>query len=175
MIVEFLASEGGIALLDVNPGLAIWTTISFFVVFFLLKFFAWGPISQALDARAEKIHSDIDRAESIRSEAEQKLAEYMEKLEGLKAEGQDILAEAKKQADAMKSEIVEAAKKEAESMKEKSKQELKLATDQALETIHKEVSDLSVSIAARILGRDIKAADHSKLIEESLKQVKGLN
>ncbi|HMY44659.1 MAG TPA: ATP F0F1 synthase subunit B, partial [Leptospiraceae bacterium] len=62
----FIASEGGLSLLSVNPGLAIWTTLTFLLVLGVLHRFAWQPIIQALDERAGKIQSDLDRAEAVR-------------------------------------------------------------------------------------------------------------
>lgn len=175
MLLDYLASEGGIALLDVNPGLAIWTTITFLVVFLILKKFAWGPIAEALDSRAEKIHSDIDRAESIRKEAEARLNEYMAKLDSLRDEGQEIMSEARKDAEKLKEEILESARKEAEAQREQGVRDVKLAADKALERLHKEVADLSVAVASQILGKTLKAEDHKKLIEESLDKLKSAN
>ena len=74
-MLEFIAAEGGISLLEVNPGLAIWTTVTFLLVLFILQKFAWKPITSALDERANKIHEDLDRAERIRTDAESKLEE----------------------------------------------------------------------------------------------------
>jgi len=85
-MLQYLA-EGGIALLDVNPGLMIWTTITFFIVFFVLRSLAWKPISQSLDARADRIHADLDRAENLKKEAEAKFEEYMQKLNSLRGLG----------------------------------------------------------------------------------------
>lgn len=175
MALQFLASEGGIALLDVNPGLAIWTTVTFLVVFLVLKYFAWGPIAQALDSRAEKIHSDIDRAESIRKEAEEKLTEYMSKLDGLKDEGQKIVSEARKDAERLKEEILESARNEAEQNREQGIRDVQMAANEALDRIHREVADLSVAIAGQILGRTLNADDHKKLIEDALGKLKSNN
>lgn len=175
MVIEYLASEGGIALLDVNPGLAIWTTITFLVVFLILKYFAWGPIAQALDSRAEKIHTDIERAEAIRKEAEGRLADYMARLDGLQAEGQKIVADARKDAEKLKEEILEAARKEAETQREKGVHEVRMAADQALDRLHKEVASLSVAIAGQILGKTLKADEHKQLIEDSLAKLKSNN
>ncbi len=176
MIVEFLAaSEGGISLLDVNPGLAIWTAVTFLLVFLALYKLAWGPISKALDARAEKIHGDLDRADSLRRDAEAKLTEYMSKLEGLRSEGDSIIAEAKKQAERLKDEILETARKESEEMRAKSTADIKLATDAALQRLQSEVTNLSVAVASQVLGKAIQAQDHKKLIEDSISKLKSVN
>ncbi len=175
MVLEYLASEGGLALLDVNPGLVIWTTVTFITVFLVLKKFAWGPIATALDSRAEKIHSDIDRADSIRKEAEEKLNDYLAKLDSLKDEGQQIVSEARKDAEKLKEEILETARKEAEAQVEQGVRDVKMAADQALEKLHKEVVNISVAIAGQIIGKTLKADDHKKLIEESLEKLKSNN
>ncbi len=176
MIIEYLASEGGgISLLDVNPGLAIWTTVIFGIVFLILKFFAWGPIARALDARAEKIHTDIDRADSIRKEAEDRLADYMAKIENLNVDAERIVAAARKEAGRVKEELLEAARKEAEAQREKGVREVNVAAQQALDRLHQEVATLSVSIAGQILGRSISTEDHRELIQATLDQLKSSN
>ncbi len=175
MLLEFLAGEGGIAILDVNPGLVIWTFIIFFIVVFILRKFAWNPIAGALDARAQKIHDDIDRAETLRSDAEEKLQEYLKKLDGLRAEGQEIVAEARKDADELKNEILATARKEAEDLKNRALREVSLARDSALEEIHNQVTDLSIAVAGQILERDLKAGDHEKMIKETISKIKSMN
>jgi len=174
-MLEYLAKEGGLALLDADPGLIIWTFIVFGIVLLILWRFAWNPIAQALDERARKIHDDIGRAETLREEAEAKLNEYMEKLNGLRAEGQEIVAEARKDAEHLKQDILADARKEAEAVKERAMREVRLARDQALEDIHQQVTEISISVASQILERNLNEKDQSKMIREMIDQVKGLN
>ena len=134
-----------------------------------------GPIAKALDERAEKIHSDMDRAEAIRKEAEEKLQDYMKKLDGLREEGQEIVTEARSDSERLKNEILDEARKEAESIKNRALRDLGLARDRALDDLHKQVAELSVSIAGQILGRSLSPQDHSELIEKSLKQLQSKN
>ncbi len=175
MGLEYLAGEGGIDLLGVNPGLVFWTVITFTLVLIVLRVFAWKPIANALDARAQKIHDDIDRAESVRAEAEQKLDEYMGKLNASRQEGQDIIAEARKDAENLKNEIMEEARKEAEALKARGLRDVQLAMDKALEEYHKNITDLSVSIAGQILNKTLKPEDHKQLISDSIESFKSLN
>jgi F-type H+-transporting ATPase subunit b len=174
-MLEYLAGEGGIALLDINPGLVIWTTVTFLVVFLILRFLAWKPIAGALDARAEKIHADLDRAEDVRKDAETKLDEYMNKLNGLKQEGQDIIAEARKDAEELKKSIMEDAKKEAEAIKARGLRDIQLSMDKALEQYHRNLTEMSVLIAGQILGKAISAKEHERLISDAVSKVKSLN
>ncbi|MBI3396448.1 MAG: ATP F0F1 synthase subunit B, partial [Spirochaetia bacterium] len=113
MLLDYLASGDTIALLDVNPGLVIWTTVTFTIVLLVLKRYAWKPITSALDARAEKIHADIERAETLKNEAEKKLEEHTSKVNALREESKQILAEARTDAERLKQEILESARREA--------------------------------------------------------------
>jgi F-type H+-transporting ATPase subunit b len=175
VILEYLASEGGLSLLDVNPGLVIWTTVTFLVVFAVLKIFAWKPITTALDSRAEKVHADIERAEAVKKDAEKRLEEYIAKLDGLKEEGYSILTESKRDAERLRDEILSSAKKEADAIKERGLRDVKLAVDQALDQIHREIANLSVEIAGKILGKTLTAKDHQELISDSISKLKSLN
>ena len=173
-MLEYLAGEGGIALLDVNPGLVIWTTFTFLFVMVVLRFFAWKPIARALDERAEKIHADLDRADGIRRDAEARLEEYMGKLNGLRAEGQEIISEARRDAEELKREVLEEARQETEAVKARGIRDIQLAMDKALEEYHLTLTEMSVAIAGQILGRTLKAADHQDLITSSVAQIKSL-
>ncbi|MCE9600175.1 MAG: F0F1 ATP synthase subunit B [Spirochaetia bacterium] len=168
----FIASEGGLSLLSVNPGLAIWTTITFVLVMVVLQRYAWKPIIKALDERAGKIQADLDRAESVRREAEIKLEDYMQKLNALKEQGLEILEEARKDANRIKEEMLESAKNEAEAMRQRGVRDIELAKDGALEELHKEVVNLSVSIASQVIGRSLKPEDHKRFAEDAIKGLK---
>ncbi len=174
-MLEYLASGDTIALLDVNPGLVIWTTITFTIVLVVLKKFAWTPITSALDARAEKIHADIERAEQIKNDAEKKLEEYTSKLNALREEGKTIIAEARTDGERVKQEILETSRREAEAIKSRGMREVELAMDTALQKFHHDVADLSVAVASQILGRSMTKDDHARLIEESIQKFRSLN
>ena len=175
MLLHFLAKEGGIALLEVNPGLVIWTFISFGFVLFLLHRFAWGPISKALDIRASKIHNDIGQAKDIKEEAEKKLSEYIQKLDLLKKEGHKIIEEARQDTKREKDALLTEAKEEALSIIEEARKEVKLAKDQSIKEIHEQVMECAVAMASQILERDLKIEDYKKLALDSVKKIQNLN
>ncbi len=174
-MLEYLAGEGGIALLDVNPGLVIWTVITFTLVMIVLRVAAWKPIAGALDARAAKIHEDIDRAEGIRRDAEARLEEYGKKLEGLEAEGLEIIARSKREAERLRDEILAEAKKESDSIRARGQREVQLSMDKALEEFHHQVASVAVAVAGRIIEKELKAADHKKLIDDTIAGIRSMN
>lgn len=171
-MIEFLASaEGGIALLDVNPGLVVWTTLTFVLVLLILNRYAWKPIIKALDDRADRIHSDIERAGQLKKEAETLFQQYQDRLNDLKAEAQTMIAEARKDSEGLKADILEKARKEAEEIRSRSRKEIQQAMDSALEQIHKQAIELSVEITKRVVKKSLTAEDHKKQLQEALDSI----
>src|SRR4026209_499270 len=101
-------SSGG--LIDVVPGLMIWTLICFAITFFVLKKFAFGPIQKTIDERRDRIRAAVDEADRARDEARELLEQHRQLIADAKGESAGILADARKVADAQ----VERVKEESE-------------------------------------------------------------
>ncbi|MFN3604029.1 MAG: F0F1 ATP synthase subunit B [Leptonema sp. (in: bacteria)] len=166
---------GGIALLEINPGLVIWTTFTFVLVSLILYKFAWSKIITALDERAERIESNIKAAENLRKEAEKKFEEYQEKIANAKSEAQEILQEAKKDAEILKSDILQKAKNESEEIRRRAQKEINLAKELAVQEIHEYVIGLSLEIAKKIINKNLDMEEHKKLIEDTIQQLNKQN
>ncbi len=158
-------------LLKVDPGLLLWTIITFAVLFLILWKAAWKPIVDALDARAEKVRSDIENAEMMRIEAEKQLAQHKEMMDKASAEVASIIAEGKADAERVRSGIIEKAGAEAKELSEKVKKEIELAKDKALSEITAEVVNLSTEIAAKIIAKNLNPDDQKKLVEEAISKI----
>src|SRR5688572_21617684 len=89
-------------LIDVVPGLMIWTLVCFAITFFVLKKFAFGPIQKTIDERRERIRSSVQEAEHARAEARRLLEEHKQLIGQAKSEAGEILAEARKVADSQR-------------------------------------------------------------------------
>jgi F-type H+-transporting ATPase subunit b len=165
----FLASGG---LLDVNPGLLFWTVLTFGIVVIILRKFAWNPIIHALDERAEKIHSDIDKAEKSRKESEAKLSEYNQKLISAKDEAIAIVNEASADATRLKAKMLQETQNEIKTLKDNSLRDIELAKMKAMQEVQASVIELSVSIASQILNKKISANEHTAFIQEEISKVK---
>lgn len=159
-------------LLRVDPGLLLWTMITFMVLLLLLWKAAWRPIIDALDARSEKVRGDIDKAEKSRQEAEKLLDQYKETMNKAKEEASSIIAKGKEEAEKVRSEIVEKANKEAKDVVDRVKREIELAKDNALAEIKTEIVVLSTDIASKIVKKNISAGDQKSLVDEALKNMR---
>jgi F-type H+-transporting ATPase subunit b len=159
-------------LLKVDPGLLLWTVLTFIVLLLILWKAAWKPIVEALDARAEKVRDDIMNAEKARQEAEKLLQQHKEMMNKARDESSQILARGKTEAERMKSEILEKASKESRDITERAKKEIEMAKDNALIDIKNEVITLSTDIASKIIQKNMNPNDQKSLVEEVLNKIR---
>ena len=162
----------GIALLDVNPGLAIWTAITFLFVLLILWKFAWRPILNALDARNAKVEDDLNKSKELREKAESLLAEYEAKLNSAKTEALQIIDEGKKDAEENNQRILKEATDEATRIKDRAQAEIEQAKLKALQEIEARVVDLTVNVVSQVMRKNISDAEHREMISKELASIK---
>ena len=165
-------AAGGLNLLSVNPGLLVWTVITFSVVVFILWNFAWNPIIHALDARSDKVHGDLEKAETLRKDAETLLTEYKSKVAAAKDEANAIVNEAKNDATVLKNKMIADANAEIQARKDQSLRDIELSKMKALQEIQDSIVDLSVTIASKILEKQLKAEDHANFVKTEISNLK---
>src|SRR5215813_9466229 len=154
-----------------NVGNAVWTLAIFIIVVILLGKFAWGPVLALLQQREEFIHRSLSDAKRDRDEAEARLKEYAAKLQSAQREAIGIVEEARRDAERLREELRERAKTEADTLIKHAERQVQLETARALQQIRKEAVDLSVTIASKLLQRNISKEDNEKLITDALKQI----
>jgi F-type H+-transporting ATPase subunit b len=159
-------------LLRVEPGLLLWTIITFVVLLVILWKAAWKPVVEALDARAEKVRSDIENDDISRQEAEKLLAQHKSMMDNAKNEAARIMSDSREAAEKMKNEIIEKATADARDLSDRTKKEIELAKDRALADIKAEVVNLSTEIAAKIINKNLNPDDQKALVEETLNKVR---
>lgn len=158
-------------LLKVSPGLLLWTIITFVVLLLILWKAAWKPVVEALDARAEKVRSDIESADRARLEAEKLLTQHKEMMAEARNESATIIANGKSAAENIRNEIIDKANSDAKDLSERVKKEIDLAKDKALSEIKAEVVILSTEIAAKIISKNLNPDDQKVLVQETLNKV----
>lgn len=160
-------------LVSPDPGLLIWSTISFLILFFLLSKFAWKPIVKALDERERSIEDALAKAEMAKEEMAKLTTENEELLKQARAERDDILKQAKELKDQIVGDAKVSAQVEGAKMIEKAKQEITNQKNAALAEVKNQVSNLSLEIAEKILRRQFDDRNRQEvLVSELLKEVK---
>jgi len=159
-------------LLRVEPGLLLWTIITFIVLLLILWKAAWKPLVEALDSRAEKVRGDIENADRARQEAEKLLAQHKSMMDNAKNEAAKVIADSKAEAEKVKNDIIAKAGADAKDLSDRTRKEINLAKDKALAEIKAEVVTLSTEIAAKIINKNLNPNDQKALVEETLNKVR---
>ncbi|HEX0509671.1 TPA: F0F1 ATP synthase subunit B [Streptococcus pneumoniae] len=146
-------------------------TGSFILLLVLIKKFAWSNITGIFEERAEKIASDIDRAEEARQKAEVLAQKREDELAGSRKEAKTIIENAKETAEQSKANILADAKLEAGHLKEKANQEIAQNKVEALQSVKGEVADLTISLAGKIISQNLDSHAHKALIDQYINQL----
>ena len=144
---------------------------SFLLLIFLVKKYAWGNITSVLDERAEKISSDIDGAEEARKKAEELANKREVELAGSRTEAKTIIENAKETAEKSRADILAEAKLEAGRLKEKANQEIAQDKAEALQSVKGDVADLTISLAGKIISKNLDSQGHKELIDQYIDQL----
>jgi len=151
------------------------SAVSFLVLFLLMWKFALPPITKMLDERAAKIRESLERAEETKVEAERLLEEYKVQMAEARSEAAKVIEQGRKVAESMKDEIIAKANDEATQIVAKARDVLEAEKKAALAELQTQVADLTVAVAGKLIGEQLSAADHAKLIERYVAEVGSLN
>ena len=158
-------------LVQPDPGLFIWTILTFLVLLTLLAKFAWGPLLKALESRQESIRKSLDDAQKAKEELERLHAESAEIMRQARVEADAIVSRSRGDAERLREEMKQKARAEADAIVKNAERQIQLETGRALQQIRREAVDLSVQIASKLIQRNLTKEDNEKLIDEALRQV----
>ena len=158
-------------LIEVVPGLMIWTLVAFGITFFVLRRFAFGPIQKTIDARRDRIRAAVDEADKARAEARELLEQHRQLIADAKGEAAEILADARKVADAQIERVKEESNAERERRLEETRRQIDAETKRSLDLIRAEVADLTLEATARVTGKVLDTEDQRRLIDEAIAEL----
>lgn len=159
-------------LVQLDPGLFIWTILTFLVLFGVLAKFAWKPLLLYLEGREETIRKSLDDAEKAKEELERLTSEGDAIVAKARSEAQSIVTEGKNASQKIKEDTIREAKEQASKLLKKAKDDIRTEKDKAISEIKNEVADLSISVAEKLIRKNLSADENRALIDESLKEVK---
>jgi F-type H+-transporting ATPase subunit b len=170
-IVLAAEDSGGSFLVSPALGLMIWTLVLFGITMWVLKRYAFPRIQEALDKRANAIRDNIEAAERQRKEADELLEEYRARLTEAREQADDIIARARKAAEAAKADAAEDGKARREELVAAARRDIEMETNRSLARIRSEVADLTVAATEKLTRKSLDDADHKRLVEDALKEV----
>ena len=153
------------------PGLAIWTLVSFGLVYWVLKRYAFGPIQALIDERRERVRQSIEDAENARKEARALLEEHRALIAQARGQGEEILAEARRVADSLRQRVKDETEADRQRRLEETKRQIEAETQRALEQIRAEVAELTLVATSKVTGKVLDDDDHRRLIEDAIKDL----
>jgi len=160
-------------LVQTDPGLFIWTIVTFLVLLALLAKFAWTPLLAALETRQNAIRKSLDDAQQAKVELERLHAESGLIIQKARVDADAIVSQSRADGERLREEIRAKARTEADHIVKNAERQIQLETSRALEQIRREAVDLSVMIASKIIQRNLTKEDNERLIDEALRQVEG--
>jgi F-type H+-transporting ATPase subunit b len=158
-------------LVQVDPGLFIWTIVTFLILLTLLAKFAWRPLLEALENRQSAIRKSLDDAQQAKQELERVNQESAQIVNRARVDAEAIITQSRSDGDRLREEIRQKARAEADHIVKNAERQIQLETSRALEQIRREAVDLSVMIASKIIQRNLSKEDNERLIDEALRQV----
>jgi F-type H+-transporting ATPase subunit b len=155
-------------LIEVTPGLMIWTIVCFLATFFVLRKFAFGAIQKIIDERRQRIREALAEADGARAEARKMLEEHRAMLGQARGQAEEILAEARRVAESQKKRLRDELEADRQRRMEETTRLIEAETQRALGVIRAEVAELTVIATQKVTGKVLDDADHRRLIEDAI-------
>ena len=152
--------------IGVNFWTALFTLLNFLAVFFVAKHFLIGPVMKIIKDRQDEIDGMYSDANEAKANAQAMQSEYEAKLDQAQATSERIVKEAVTRGQAREEEIIRQANAEASAIMDKAAADIAMEKKKAINDAKDEISDLAMAIAGKVVGRELNAADQSKLVDE---------
>jgi F-type H+-transporting ATPase subunit b len=162
------AQGGGSALLSPNTGLMFWTLVIFAILYFVLRKYAFGPITEAVEKREKALEEAIANAKRDREDAAKILAEHTAQLEGARAEAQRIIAEGRAVADKLRASMLEETRAMQQEMLDRARREIETEKTKAIAELREEAVDLAIAGASKVIEKNLDDPTNRKLVESFL-------
>ena len=154
-----------------EPGLMIWTVISFTILLVLLWKVAYKPITRALKKREDTIRGSLEEANKTRESAETLLNDYKNQLAQAREEAQKIISEGKVMGENLKKEIIQKAHEESNQIVKRAQEDIEFQKEKALMELKERIADLTIMAASKVIEKTLDKKDHEQLIDEYISKV----
>ncbi|HJU51046.1 MAG TPA: F0F1 ATP synthase subunit B [Acidimicrobiia bacterium] len=140
--------------------------VAFLIVFFFVWKWALPAVNRTLEARQKAITGKLEDAERAKNEAEGLRKDYEQQMADARSKGNDLIEEARKAAEAMKADMIARAQAEAEGIVTKAREEAAEEKSRALGEARREVANLSIDLAERVVGKNLDREAQLGLVDQ---------
>jgi F-type H+-transporting ATPase subunit b len=158
-------------LITPNIGLMVWTLVVFAISLFILVKAVFPRIGAALDQRQKAIDDSIDAAERTRSEADQLMVEYRERLRDARQDAEEIVERARQAAAVNERDARAESQARREQMLEQTRRDIQAETNRALAEILRDVVDLTVMATELVTRKVLTEEDQRRLVEDAISEL----
>ena len=148
-----------------------WVLLNAIILAFILSILLYKPVLQILHDRRARILGEIQEAEKGKTEAFKLKAEYEQRMKDIEQEKYDILETARRQAEERSKERLAEARSEAEAIKTRANKEIELEQERAKSELKQAVIDVSSLMVTKFLSRNIDAETHEQLFSETMAEL----
>lgn len=170
-LVLAASDEGLNPLVKPSPGLMIWVLLVFVVSMWVLKKYAWPPITEIIDKRQRAIEEQIAASEAAKAEAEQLAQEYRDQLATARAESDEIVGRARRSGEQIEREAVEQGRQTREDLLAQARKDIEAETRRAVDELRNEVAALTVEATAKVTRKSLTEQDQQRLLDEALGEI----
>lgn len=161
-------------LVQINPGLIIWTIVTFIALLVVLRLAAWKPLLAMLDQRERTIRESLDQARQAKEEAEKLMAQHREMIGKARHEMAAIIEKAQRDAEQRRADILSRAHRETEEKARQFAEDLERQTRAAIRQVREQSADLVIAAASRLIQASLDEEKHRKLVNGYLEELETL-
>jgi F-type H+-transporting ATPase subunit b len=163
--------EAGSSLLDINPGLIIWTAVTFIALLIILKKVAWKPILAALDQREGAIRESLEKAEMAKEEAQKILEQNQSILNKAEEESRKIIEQSRSFAEKLKEQMLLDTKQQSRKLLEDASAEIERKKDEAFNDLKTQIAEIAIGAAEKILNENLNKETQKKIVDKYIGEI----
>ncbi len=171
LAVIALSSEGGGSLVDINPGLVVWTVITFLILLLILRKTAWKPILTALNERENTVKESLEKAEQAKEEAQKILNENQASLLKVEEESKKIIDQSRVYAEKLKDQMIKESKEQAKKIIEDASAEIEQKKEDVFNELKTKVAEIAIQSAEKILHENLDKDSNQKLVDRYIDDI----
>ena len=157
--------------LSIDLFTALFTLINTVALFFVLKKFLFQPVMKMITDRQKEIDDLYDDAGKAKAEAQKMEQEYRQKLNDAASTGERLVKEAVARGQSREEEIISQANAQADAIRAKAEADIAQEKKKAINDAKNEISDLALTIAGKVVGRELNGEDQAKLVDRFIEEL----
>lgn len=148
----------------------LWTIVNLIIFYLLMRFFLIKPIKKTLQARKDLIDNQFKEAEDTVNAANEKMADYEDKIKNVNTEAKGIISDARDKAKVEYNKILDKANNDATRLKQDAQKQIELDTENARRDVKEELAKLAMEAAQKVVGESVSAKTDAEIYDKFLNE-----